>query len=423
MSSKEFDLVCQKVLEEIVPDPAEVELLNKITNDIVDAILKCSKGYSIVDALPGGSFAKGTFLAGNTDLDIFVRLKTNTKKDLESFAENNAKCIAKKIKCEYKIAYAENPYIHVTVNRDKKKIEADIVPIAYAKDTSQLKSALEISGMARTPFHTMYALKKLDDKMRNEVRLLKYFAKQKRIYGVFGFTGWICELLILHYKKFKNVIKHFEDFSNLAFDLEKRYTPRQLRKKFPNDKIIILDPIDPDRNAAAGIQGFVGEMYIKRFMREAKRGLESPSTLFEKVDERGNIEITFKLKPEVGSPIKETILTSLGHIVNVIQRNVAVIGYTVADVYLVHDPIEIVLEVKPFDMPYQIKVGPPVRLKTAVKRFMEKNKDGEFFIKDNRYYAKVPSKYPTAIDAVTVALKLARMKIFESYEIKKGSKK
>ena len=422
MKNDSFDMVCQKALEKILPDKTEIELLSKVSQEITDTIKKCSNGYNVVDAVPGGSFAKGTFLAGNADLDIFVRIKTDTKSVLESFALNTSECIASKINCDYRIAYAENPYIHILVKKDKRIVEADIVPIAFAKDASQLKEALKISGMARTPFHTQYALKKLSNDMKNEVRLLKYFAKQKRIYGTFGFTGWICELLILYYKTFKNLITHYKDFPNLTFDLEKRFTPEQLRKKFPNDKIIILDPIDPDRNAAAGIQGFVGDIHIKRFMREAEKGLETPLSLFDAVKEKGNVEITFKLKSEISNPIKETILTSLGHIVNVIQKNIARLGYTVDDVYLSHDPIKIVLQINPFEVPHQIKVGPPVRLKKAVERFKEKNKDGEFFIKNNRYFAKVPSKYPTAIDAVNATLKSIRMKIFRSYETKKRVK-
>ena len=62
-------------------------------------------------------------------------------------------------------------------------------------------------------------------------------------------------------------------------------------------------------------------------------------------------------------------------------------------------------------------VGPPIKLKQAVERFKEKHKEHEIIIKDNRYYAKVPPRFPTAIDAVKYTLSMIKLKLFSDYSI------
>ena len=96
----------------------------------------------------------------------------------------------------YEIRYAEHPYVHGIV----KGVEVDVVPCYRLKDASRIKSAVD-----RTPFHHEWLKDRIKGK-ENEVRLLKGFLKANGLYGaeykVRGFSGYLCELLIMFYGSF-----------------------------------------------------------------------------------------------------------------------------------------------------------------------------------------------------------------------------
>ena len=101
----------------------------------------------------------------------------------------------------------------------------------------------------RSPFHTRFMKKSLTSKMQNEVRILKQFLKSNKIYGAEiakqGFSGYISEVLILNYKTFENVIKQISD-------IKENQVIGKTTKKF-DTSIVIIDPIDKNRNLAAAI--------------------------------------------------------------------------------------------------------------------------------------------------------------------------
>ena len=414
MNNEEINKIINDTLDRIRPTESEKKLLLSIFEKIKKAIIDCSGNFPVANVVEGGSVAKDTFLRGDADLDIFVQIKTETKELLEKFVLNTIDCISKQLNCEYKIAYAENPYAHIFLS-NYENIEADLVPIAYAKNYEELVKALKISGMARTPFHTEFAKKHLTPELRDQVRLLKYFFKQKKIYGIFGFTGWLCELLIIHYKSFLNVIKNANKIVNLELDLLGRFSPRQLRKKFPHDRIIILDPTDPNRNAAAGIQGFMGEVYLKRFLKSAEIGLKKPKELFSEVKPKGNIRISFTLREK--DALKENVITSIGRVANHLNKNLVKVGYSIEDAFIIHNPPQLILKIEPETKAYDYVIGPPKHLSHAVKKFLEKHKEHEVILQGNRYVAKVPSKYPNAISAVQEVLAKIKVPLLKGYKI------
>ena len=68
-----------------------------------------------------------------------------------------------------------------------------------------------VSATDRTPFHTDYVKPLLDEQMAEEVRLLKRFMKGVGVYGaeikIGGFSGYLCELLVLNYGSFTEVLR------------------------------------------------------------------------------------------------------------------------------------------------------------------------------------------------------------------------
>jgi tRNA nucleotidyltransferase (CCA-adding enzyme) len=64
-----------------------------------------------------------------------------------------------------------------------------------------------LSATDRTPF-IHYVKKRLGKTLQDDVRLLKKFMQGIKVYGAEiktgGFSGYLCELLILHYGSFAN---------------------------------------------------------------------------------------------------------------------------------------------------------------------------------------------------------------------------
>ena len=92
-------------------------------------------------------------------------------------------------------------------------------------------------------------MKNLNENMKNEVKVLKKFLKSNKIYGAEiarqGFSGYISEVLIYNFKTFENLI---EKMCNIKENQVIGIT----NKKF-DTSIVIVDPIDKNRNLAAAI--------------------------------------------------------------------------------------------------------------------------------------------------------------------------
>ena len=103
----------------------------------------------------------------------------------------------------YRIEYAQHPYTRGVVNG----IHIDIVPCYEIKSGERIKSAVD-----RTPLHVEYLNKNMTKNFSDDVRLLKQLCVANKIYGADsktqGFSGYVCELLIIKYKKFFNVLKN-----------------------------------------------------------------------------------------------------------------------------------------------------------------------------------------------------------------------
>ena len=136
---------------------------------------------------------------------------------------------------------------------DKLGIKADIVPAFKIDDIDDMGTAVD-----RSPLHAKFINKRLSERQRDEVRLLKYFLDRHNIYGAeiktSGFSGYLCELLILQYGSFLGLL---ETVAHCGMPLmlnpknKEEFKDPAAMKKF-NSKFIVIDPVDKDRNVAAG---------------------------------------------------------------------------------------------------------------------------------------------------------------------------
>lgn len=248
------------------PSPLEFKKLKTVAEQ-TKAIVTLYNSPKIISIVLGGSFAKGTWLKKDADIDIFVKISTSTS--FEEF-EDLAKQIGFESLRRYRptVRYSSHPYIEAFV----RGVRVNVVP-CYDVEKGKWKSAAD-----RSPFHTKYVMDNLDENKRNQVRLLKKFLKGSGVYGAeiatSGFSGYVAEVLIIKFGSFRAVL---EEFSNIngrekkhVISIEK--ADQAIIKTF-DSRLVIIDPVDPRRNLGAAISA----ESIGRFVLAARAFLERPS--------------------------------------------------------------------------------------------------------------------------------------------------
>lgn len=237
-----FDEVIRKVKPSAYEVQESFELFSRIASFV-------KKEFGLSCKLMG-SVAKDTFLTGDKDLDIFVFFPVSvSREELERRGLEIGKAVFEKFGCrDYVVSYAEHPYTKGVI----KRYEVEVVPAYGIKSTKQLMSAVD-----RTPFHTKYVLSNL--KNNDEVRVLKKFLKGIGCYGsdlkTEGFSGYLCELLVIHYGSFLKVIDAAQDWKyQQIIDGSGFYSSRSYKtvlRMFKDQPLIVVDPVDKNRNVAA----------------------------------------------------------------------------------------------------------------------------------------------------------------------------
>ena len=231
--------ILSKIRESVILSKNVKKLKKQIADEAYLLVENQIKNYPEITGLEfGGSYAKDTWLSKEADIDIFIKFK-KTVSD-EKFTEITKKVGFESLK-KYNpyVRYSEHPYVEARI----KKTKINVVP-CYEVNLGEWKSSAD-----RSPFHTKHMQKSLTTKMRNEVRILKTFLKVNKIYGAEiakqGFSGYVSEVLILNFNNFENVIKSIAQ-------IQQGQIIGKTSKVFET-VIVIIDPIDSNRNLAAAI--------------------------------------------------------------------------------------------------------------------------------------------------------------------------
>ncbi len=262
---QDSDRVREDVLEQVLPEQEERdqnwEMFSRIQEFIED-------NYD-VEARLMGSTAKNTFISGDKDLDIFVLFPTDYDEDhLEDRGLMIGESVFEYFDGEYEVEYAEHPYTKGEIDG----YEIEIVPAYNVDAGTEIRSSVD-----RTPFHTEWADNNLTEEQKREVVVLKAFLRGQDLYGstlrVEGFSGYLCELLIAAYGSFEAVIEsavewdeeqlidpenhhaaHHDDSENRRSSTRSRGNgalPNYLKQKFEDENLVVIDPVDPERNVAS----------------------------------------------------------------------------------------------------------------------------------------------------------------------------
>ncbi|RLG58469.1 CCA tRNA nucleotidyltransferase [Candidatus Geothermarchaeota archaeon] len=264
----------KQILKDIVPNENERKKIKEIVQRFKKKTEEAASHYvKEYEVFLGGSVRKDTWISGEADIDLFLLLSPTLPR--EEFRRIGLKIAEEALKGYKKIKrFAEHPYLEAYVDG----IRVSIVP---AYKTSKGKW---ISSVDRTPFHVKYVESNLrDENARNQVRLLKKFMKGIGTYGaevtVKGFSGYLCELLIIKYGTFKSLLKNAVKWKERTIiDLENYYKGdlETIIRVFPRDPLIVIDPVDPSRNVAAA----VSKRTLGRFVSACRSFLKNPSKCF-----------------------------------------------------------------------------------------------------------------------------------------------
>ena len=247
------------MLDRVRPTPEERVKLSKAADEIQSKIVELAGSRGIAcQPLLVGSASRSTWLAGDHDLDIFLAVPEDA--DLAEALE-----LARSVAPVHQEKYAEHAYVHAEING----FDVDLVPCYLLMDAFHIKSAVD-----RTPFHTKYVSERIKG-LEDEVLLLKQFMKGVGVYGselkVGGFSGYLSELLVLRYGSFPAVLEGASTWRpGETIDLEDHSTTSH------QDPLIVIDPVDPNRNVAAALT--LDRML--QFTVAARRFLKVPDMAF-----------------------------------------------------------------------------------------------------------------------------------------------
>jgi tRNA nucleotidyltransferase (CCA-adding enzyme) len=262
MSDIEIRRLEERIIGRILPNNEEKRAIEEAAHSLLNIVkatgeeIRPGLEYMLV-----GSVAKGTYLK-EPDIDVFVIFPADVPREVLEMTgleigERSVGGIRK---------YAEHPYIHGRY----QGFDIDIVP-CYRLD----KGERNLSAVDRTPLHTVYVKEHLSLEGREQVILLKRFAKGVGCYGadgrVQGFSGYLMELLVLKYGSFDDVLSAASEWRHgqrlgLGPFGETRFT----------SPLVFYDPVDPRRNVASAVSA--DKMAL--FCQAAREYLSAPEEKF-----------------------------------------------------------------------------------------------------------------------------------------------
>jgi tRNA nucleotidyltransferase (CCA-adding enzyme) len=284
MTDDALDAVLTRVSERVTPDADERERLRAVAAELTD------RAETAIDDLPVdadvtqvGSSARSTWLAGDRDIDLFVRFPTEIdREELERYGLDVGQAVLPDGHQEY----AEHPY----VKGEYQGFDVDLVPCYAVDAATDIRSAVD-----RTPFHDAYLQARYTPELAEAARLLKRFMKGVGVYGsdlrTEGFSGYLVELLVLEHGGIVPLVEAAAEWRPpVRFDPRggdggrpsaadpdgdggpAEVPPEEAEAAEFDDPLVVIDPTDPDRNVAAVLSA----ANLARFQHYCRELLDDP---------------------------------------------------------------------------------------------------------------------------------------------------
>lgn len=450
--------IIQEILEKqktiLRPDFKIISLIDKKILQLNEALKK--QGLK-AECFKGGSIGKETFLKNNHDIDVFVRFDYSyNNSDISQFLEDTLKLL----KIKFRRVHGSRDYFQFTEKQLGFELNYELVPVLkiHRSEYHKAKNSTDLS-----PEHVTW-VKSYTEKnpsLKDDIRLAKQFCKANNVYGaesyIKGFSGHIIDILIIHYTSFKNLVEEFSKLSiqkghyiknPIIIDHEKHLkNPLKELNESKISPLIIVDPIQPNRNSSAALC----EEKLIQFITACKKFIEQPSPEFFEIK-----KITFNklLKNKISEYKKQNILTE--HIIIELRLNDSSKDITGTKVLKIYELLIDKIKVSDFEMLYSTWVfeyetlsanilfifkkeklsdyiyfkGPPVNNVLAYKNFLKvhSSKEEKIIIKSGICYVRKKREIKTPKELLSKLIledyikNRAKKIILQSNETKENSK-
>ncbi|MFC1698015.1 CCA tRNA nucleotidyltransferase [Nanoarchaeota archaeon] len=377
-----------KVLKENKLDKSHTKNVMKIVDEVIKKINTNLKKHKYqAQVMLGGSAAKGTFLK-SFDCDTFIRF------NLKYAEKDISKMLGKVLKpLKPKLVHGSRDYFQLKY----KNVEFEFIPVLKVTNPQQALNVTDCS-----PLHVSWVKNHLNQKLKNEVLLAKLFCKSIGVYGaesyIKGFSGHTLDILTIYYKSFQNLLKHAVLWGfGTEIDIEKHKTKLNKNKLGP---LIIIDPVQPERNAAAALS----KEKLNHFQIKAREFLDNPTEEFFKVKKFSLNKIKNKQSKDIIlTLLKVTALSGKQDIVGskllkafeFIEKQIKVNNFTLYESGWYWNKKKIAyfwfITKKETLSETFVRQGPSTSMKSRVKSFKAKHKST--FIEKGRIYANVKRPY------------------------------
>ena len=386
----------ETVLAEIKPSrEEEEELLGFASKTITDIDKVLNEAGIDASAELHGSVAHGTWIKGQQDLDIFI---VNEEYHNREQLQQVLNVLKKDTEWTYSEAYAEHPYLKTRVNG----YSIDLVP-CFRVEPGQLYSSTD-----RTPLHTRWLSERLTG-LGDDVRLLKQFLITLGIYGaeikIGGFSGYLCELLIVYCRGFCNLMEavaQWGDREIISFS--------EVSREF-SDPLTVIDPVDTGRNVASALseenyslfiaaaRSFTKNQGLVFFKREQVE--VTPSMVLDVLGDRPT-SVLFLVIEESKPDVPDVLWGQIHKSRQAVEQQLTGNGFTVlrSSAWSNEETRHIfIYELESSQIPEAVKhMGPPAKLETNVRKFIDAYKDNPRTIAGpdllgDRWYVLVKREY------------------------------
>ena len=444
-----------RIRKQIAPDFSILTIVDEVIATINTAL--CIDNIK-AECVAGGSTAKRTFLKDDHDVDLFIRFDQSQKEEdissmtavfLDRLKIRGVKSIQRIHGSRDYFQFEQN-----SIHKKKKQIiHYEIVPVLKIHP-SAYHEAENVTDFSPEHVAWVNSYTTKNPKLCDDIRLAKQFCKAQNVYGaesyINGFSGHILDILIIHYGSFLTMTRAFAEKTTkhpIIIDQE-----RQLKnplKELNTSKItplIIIDPIQKKRNAAAAVSKEKLQAFIdacKKFMITPAETffVITPFSLEKKIREDSSIIrknhplihqiqiITLTIKTLEGS--KDIVGTKVLKVYEFLITQLRAQDFTVlasgwnfthekhhAQTYFIVDNAARSLLTE--------QRGPPLRIRAEYEKFVAKHRaqGEEIKIRGMQVYALVKRKYMRAEDVLRVLIKESSVQTrIQAITIKKIIKK
>lgn len=420
---KRINNITSKIKLRLRPD-------NTILKDVdacVSAINNSLKKSGIdADCVKGGSIAKDTFLKGDHDIDLFVRFSLAFK----------GKQISEILQQALSEAFPGIAISRIHGSRDyfqftKGRLDYEIIPVLRIHE-SNYSLAENVTDMS--PEHVAWVERytRKNPELNDEIRITKQFMKANKVYGaesfINGFSGHMVDILTIHYGSFLSLIKKFSSITDeslktsLIIDHERHM--KDPMKELNQSKItplIVIDPIQKDRNAAAALSAEKLRTFITA-CRDFLKNPEERSFEIKKFDIEYEIKVRLSLlkRTKTKKSIRIIIIDTYPHkssrdimgtrvlkTYEDLKKQMLLNEFIILDdfwnffpetptqtasgvICYILDSVKLAEDIE--------QKGPPLNIVEDVKNFRIKHK--KIYIKGNRIYSMIKRKYLLPEDLV-----------------------